>query len=89
LWTDGFRSIDRLKGFSEKHGDEGLRILLLFKLIRAEVRAEIQRQYQGANAEFDELKLAKVCLEKAQQLAIRGKSKPTIDDIRSVLRKLT
>ena len=86
--TDGSRNIDSLVGFAERHGEEGLRVLLLFRLIKLKIRVKIRRENPDSPLRYSEEQLNEFCLEKAQQLAQLGKGEVKEDEINSLLNSL-
>lgn len=68
------------------HGREGIRLLLLFKLLKVRV---IEKSKQAKlSSRIDEETLNKLCIQKAYQLLKRGRENPTEKDIEELLLKL-
>lgn len=68
-------------------GVEGLKILFLFKLLKAEVLRTLREQ-QVSLDRFSEKTLENMCLEKALQLVKSSKEKPSLQDIREIMLSL-
>jgi hypothetical protein len=75
---DKFNEIDT---FRQKHGSEGIRILMLFKLLKIEVKANLK-------ISVAEETLNSFCIEKAQELVQSGEGILTESDIKEILIKL-
>ena len=68
-------------------GVEGLKILFLFKLLKAEVLRTLREQRVSLDR-FSEKTLENMCLEKALQLVKSSKEKPSLQDIREIMLSL-
>jgi len=73
----------RISQFVKTRGEQGTRILLLFKLIKSELEKQLYSNIVMSASE--ELKLNQICLEKAQELARIGKTQPTEEDVRGLI----
>lgn len=82
-----FKKICEIDDLIQKNGKDGVRLLLLFKLLKIKVKERIRRVYPTAIIE--ERTLNRLCIQKADELAKLGKESPTEKDIKELLSKLT
>jgi hypothetical protein len=82
-------SYDRLNEIDDliqKHGKNGIRLLLLFKLLKIEVKKRIRRCYPTQI--IDEESLNRLCIEKANQLIKIREDTPTEEDVKDLLSRI-
>ena len=78
--------MSELDDLINKHGKNGLRALLVFKLLKTKLSEEVKSN--NPYAIIDENILNSICVKKAQQLVKLGKDKPTEKDFEELLSKL-
>jgi len=72
--------------FVKEYGKDGLRLLVLFTLIKLKVKAYLRQQHPGfyySNELLDQL-----CITKAYSLSKLGEDKPTGKDVEELLSSL-
>lgn len=70
----------------KEYGKNGVRLLVLFMLIKSRVELAIQHQYP--NRTFNEAILDDLCMETAYKLVKLGKDEPTEKDTKELLLRL-
>ena len=81
-----YQRINDIDGLIEKHGEKGIRALLLFKLLKTEVKSSLAKT---THSNINENIINKVCMQKASQLADLKKEMPTKEDVAELISKLT
>lgn len=77
------RKISEIDDLIQKSGKEGVRLLLLFKLLKTRVEERVKNRYPTAIIE--EKTLNKLCIQKAYELTKLKKESPTEKDLRELL----
>ncbi|MEM2178200.1 MAG: hypothetical protein QW272_05210 [Candidatus Methanomethylicaceae archaeon] len=70
----------------KKYGKNGMRLLVLFRLLKSRVNLILQKQ--RSNLTFNEAVLNQLCISKAYELLKLGKDEPTEKDIEELLLRL-
>jgi len=78
--------LNELDELVKEHGKNGLRLLILFRLLKSKVNLVLQKGYPTPT--FSEADLNQICLSKAYELLKLGKDEPTEEDIRELLARL-
>jgi len=81
--SDRFNKLDTL---IQKHGEKGIRALLLFKLLKNKVKESIAKS--SSSKDINENMISAVCIKKAIELAQLGQQMPTEEDIKELLSSL-
>ena len=79
--------LSRINEIIQTHGRKGLLLLILFKLLKTNVKKEIERKY--GYLYINEGQLNTLCLRMAHQIIKSGRENPTEKDIRKLMRKLS
>lgn len=80
------RKIIEIDDLIQKGGKEGVRLLLLFKLLKTRVEEEVRTRYPTAIIE--EKTLDKICIQRAYELTKLKKERPTEKDFEELLSAL-
>jgi hypothetical protein len=83
---NSFKKMTEMDDLIQKGGRGGVRLLLLFKLLKIRVEERIRRVYP--NATIQETTLNRLCVQKANELSRLGKQSPTERDVEDLLSRL-
>jgi len=75
--------LKELDAFVKQYGKKGMRLLVIFSLLKSKAKASLQ-----PFARVDEGRLDRVCMAKAKELLDLGKDQPTEEDIKELLARL-
>ena len=81
-----YQRFNDLDDLVKKHGEKGIRALLLFKLLKTSVKSSLAKT---THSNINENIINKVCMEKASQLSELEKKMPSEEDIAELLLELT
>ena len=84
--TDHCNRFDRLDALIQRHGNKGIRVLLLFKLLKNKVKERLAKRPSSKGINDNIVSL--VCMNKAIELAELGVEMPTEENITELLSEL-
>lgn len=85
--TDSYNRVDRLDDLIQRHGNKGIRVLLLFKLLKNKVNERLAKT--SSSKDITDNMVSVVCVKKAIELAELGEEMPTEENIRQLITELT
>mgnify|MGYP000162012213 CR=1 FL=1 len=86
MLNSSLTKVDRLDRLIRKHGKKGLRLLIIFKLLKMEIMKKLKRRH--LHIKIDEKQLNDICIRKAAQIIKRGGDNPTEKDIKYIISRL-
>ena len=78
--------IERIGKFIKENDEKSLKILLLFKMLKSELKYKIEDEYEDIDINKDAMN--EICLNAAKKIVNEGREKPTVSDIEDLLKKL-
>lgn len=81
-----FKKMNDIEDLIQKTGKRGMRLLVLFKLLKVKVKERIRQRYPSAIVE--EKTLDKLCIQKAHELTKLRRENPTEKDLEDLLSAL-
>jgi hypothetical protein len=82
----GSRKVNEIDELIRESGKEGVELLLLFKLLKTEVKQRVGKEYPASI--IGEETLNRLCIQKAQQLIKLKKENPGEEDFKELLSSL-
>ncbi len=81
-------SFERLNGIVQKSGEKGLKLILLFKMIKKEVLNCLKSEYHEIDwIEFED-NLNEECMNISKEILSKNKETPTEEDINEVIKNI-
>lgn len=83
---DSSNRMSEINKITKAYGKNGLKVLVLFKMLKMKVEEKIRQDYPGAK--IDVHALNELCVHSAYELAKSESDNPSEEDIRSLVERL-